>query len=153
MEEKIKNLAYYINLPYTIEITQDHSEDNPGWVARVKELPGCITQADSFDELEAMIKDAICSWIEVALEDGIPIPEPRLEDEYSGKFVVRLPKSLHRDLVERSEDEGVSLNTFVIDTLARAMGTHRQHTTIPKSDQLYSIEKSSHINRVIADKD
>jgi antitoxin HicB len=106
MEEKIKNLAYYINLPYTIEITQDHSEDNPGWVARVKELPGCITQADSFDELEAMIKDAICSWIEVALEDGIPIPEPRLEDEYSGKFVVRLPKSLHRDLVERSEDEG-----------------------------------------------
>lgn len=153
MEDNNKNLAYYMNLPYTIEITQDHSEDNPGWIASVKELPGCITQADTFEELEEMIKEAMRSWIEVALEDGISIPEPRMEEDYSGKFVVRLPKSLHRDLVELSEEEGVSLNTFVIHTLARAVGSHSQKTAKTKSDQLYRIEKGLKINRVIADKD
>ncbi len=39
-------------------------------------------------------------WLEVSLEQGDAIPEPRSEAEYSGKFVVRVPRSLHRDLAE-----------------------------------------------------
>ena len=142
-----------MNLPYRIEVTQDHSKDNPGWVANVKELPGCITQADTFEELEEMIKDSMRSWIEVALEDGLAIPEPRVEDDFSGKFVVRLPKSLHRELVELSDEEGVSLNTFVIQALARAVGSHSQQTATTKSDQLYRVDKGLKINHVIADKE
>ena len=74
-----KTLEYYMDLPYSIEVMRDTDEENPGWVAKIKELPGCLTQADTFEELEGMIRDAMHSWIEVALEDGIPIPEPRLE--------------------------------------------------------------------------
>jgi len=146
-----KKLDYYMKLPYRIEVTQDHSEENPGWVAKVKELPGCITQADTFEELEEMIFDALRSWIEIALEDGVTIPEPRSDAEYSGKFVVRLPKSLHRALVELSDEEGVSLNTFVIQALARAVGSPSQQTATTKSDQLYRVDKGLKINHVIAD--
>ena len=46
-----------------------------------------------------MIRDAMRGWLEVALEDGIPVPEPRPLEAYSGKFVARVPRSLHRDLV------------------------------------------------------
>jgi antitoxin HicB len=118
----MKTLEYYLNLPYKVEILQDFDAENPGWVARVVDLPGCITQADSFAELEEMIADAKRAWIETALEDGVEIPEPRLNEEYSGKFVARVPKSLHRKLVEIAGQEGVSLNQFVSTTLAAAVG-------------------------------
>jgi antitoxin HicB len=119
----IRTIDEYLALPYTIEVSWDQSDDHPGWFARVVELPGCMTQADTFEELEAMIKDAMRAWIEAALEDGQAIPEPRPVESYSGKFVVRVPKSLHRELVETAERDGVSLNTFVNVALARAVGS------------------------------
>ena len=97
----------YLNLPYTIEFIP--SPDG-GYAVAVKELPGCISQGDTAEEALAMIRDAMAGWIEIALEDSLPIPEPRQVESYSGKFVVRIPKSLHRRrAVEASENEGVSL--------------------------------------------
>ena len=121
MVEQNKDISYYLSLPYTIEIIRDKDEENPGWVAKVVELPGCLTQADTFEELGLMIEDAKRSWIEVALEEGIPIPEPHAE-EYSGKFVVRVPKSLHRELAEAAKRENVSLNAFITTVLSKAVG-------------------------------
>lgn len=116
-----KTVEDYLKSPYHIEIIRDEDEENPGWVARVVELSGCITQGDSFEELGEMIEDAMRGWIGVALEEGMPIPGPAPDEDYSGKFVVRLPRSLHRQLVETAEREGVSLNQFVNVALARAV--------------------------------
>ena len=69
-----------------------------------------------------MIRDAQRGWIEVCLEDGTPIPEPQHSEPYSGQFRVRLPRSLHRDLAERAEREGTSLNQTVVSMLSRAAG-------------------------------
>ena len=41
---------------------------------------------------------------------------------YSGKVNLRMPRSLHRDLARRAEEEGVSLNQFMVVALARAVG-------------------------------
>jgi len=122
MDEQNKDLSFYLSLPYTIEVIRDNDEENSGWVAKVVELPGCITQADSFEELGEMIRDAIRGWIEVGLEAGIPIPEPNTREDYSGKFVVRVPKYLHRELVKTAARENVSLNTFISTTLGKAVG-------------------------------
>ncbi len=117
-----KTVDDYLRLPYTIEVIRDDDDENLGWVARVVELPGCMTQADTFEELGDMLEDAMRGWITVALEDGQDIPEPSAEKSYSGKFIVRVPKSLHRELVEAAEREGVSLNTFVSTALGKAVG-------------------------------
>lgn len=69
-----KTLDEYLALPYTIEIIPD--EDDGGYVARVRELPGCITQADTWDELILMIEDAKRAWLESALAHHDSIPEP-----------------------------------------------------------------------------
>lgn len=122
MENLNKDMTYYLSLPYTIEIVRDNDESNPGWAARVVELPGCITQGDTFEELGEMIEDAMRGWIEIALEEDITIPEPRPQEEFSGKFVVRLPKSLHHELVEIADRENVSLNTFVTTALGKSVG-------------------------------
>ncbi len=116
--EKVKTLDYYMSLPYAVEVK--HDED--GYFAKVMELPGCMTWADTFEELGPMIEDAKLAWIEDALEDGDPIPEPRDVGEFSGKVNLRMPKSLHRDLVYRAEAEGVSLNQYMTTALARSVG-------------------------------
>ena len=113
-----RSVDYYMNLPYTIELQHDPEE---GWFVRVKELRGCMSQGDTAEEAIAMIREAMELWLEVALEDGLPIPEPRPEEGYSGKFVVRVPRSLHRDLVENAAREGVSLNQYINVALARAV--------------------------------
>lgn len=69
-----KTLDYYLSLPYTIEIIPD--QEDGGWVVKIKELLGCITQADEWDEILPMIEDAKKLWLESALEDGVLIPEP-----------------------------------------------------------------------------
>jgi len=63
-----------LSLPYTIEIIPDVDEGS--YVARVKELPDCITQAEMWDELDEMIREAKEDWLEVTLEYKHPIPEP-----------------------------------------------------------------------------
>jgi antitoxin HicB len=116
----------YLELPYTIEVVKDRSEKYSGWFARVVELPGCMTQADSFSELSTMIREAMAVWIETALEDGEAIPMPRTVEDYSGRFVIRIPKSLHKELVEMAEREGVSLNTYVNVALGKTVGQERK---------------------------
>jgi len=53
-------------------------------------------------------------------EAGRPIPPPSVEpaEGYTGKWLLRAPKSLHRRLAERAKREGVSLNTLAITLLA-----------------------------------
>lgn len=114
-----KTLEYYLGLPYTIELIR---QPGGGWFVQVKELPGCMSVGDTPDEAVEMIQDAMRLWIETALEDGEPIPEPRPLEDYSGRFVVRVPRSLHRDLVVQAEREGVSLNQYINTILARAVG-------------------------------
>ena len=53
------------------------------------------------------------------LIDSLPEPDVRSSrEEYSGKFVVRVPKSLHAALAAEAEAEGVSLNHLVVAKLA-----------------------------------
>ena len=129
----------YLRLPYTIEVIRDVGEEYAGWFARIVELPGCMTQADTFEELGEMIEDAMRAWIQTALEDGQKIPEPRPVESYSGKFIVRVPRSLHRALVEFANREGVSLNMFVSTALGKAVG----HMDLEKKSDGYTVGHSA----------
>jgi predicted RNase H-like HicB family nuclease len=112
----------YLKLPYTVEVQRDLSGDFQGWFAQVKELPGCMTQAERFEELESMVEDAMRAWIEIALEDGKDIPLPAAPDAYSGKFLLRMPRSLHRRLAEAAARESVSVNQFLNVALSDYLG-------------------------------
>ncbi len=112
-----KDLNYYLNLEYTIRLKKN---SDGSFFAEIEELPGCITEGDTEEETLRMIEDAKASWLSVALERNLTIPEPS-PDEFSGKFNVRVPKSLHRKLAYRAKEEEVSLNTLITTTLATAV--------------------------------
>ncbi len=112
-----KEVEYYMNLPYTVEIIK---YPDGGFFARIKELEGCMTEADTIEEAYEMIEDARRVWLETALEEGIeiPLPESMREGKYSGRILLRLPRSLHRKLAESARREGISLNSYIVSLLA-----------------------------------
>ena len=112
----VKNLDYFMGLNYRIEIVEDKEEG--GYALRCPELPGCITCADSIEEGIEMIEDAKLCWFESCLDNNIPIPEPIHLDDYSGQFKLRIPKSLHKTLAERSKQEGISMNQYCLYLLS-----------------------------------
>ncbi len=113
-----KTLEYYRNLKYPIHVEQ--TED--GWVAWHPDL-GRLTMAgvgESPQEAIEELNDFRIEIIEGWLEQGLPVPEPSATtDEFSGKFVVRLPKELHQLLAEKAKRDGSSLNQYVVYLLAR----------------------------------
>ena len=111
-----KDLAYYMSLPYRVEIIKDTDED--GYAAFIPELKGCITTGITEEDALESLKDAKAVWLSSALEDGDPIPEPDIMKEYSGEFKLRMPKSLHRLLMEKAREEGVSMNQYCVMLLS-----------------------------------
>lgn len=113
----------YLSAPYHIELVRDESQDvAPGWVAMVKELPGCIAQGDTQEEALGHLRDVMESWIEFMIEHGRPIPPPSPEPSYGGRILLRVPASLHERLAWEAQREGVSLNQYLLGVAAASVG-------------------------------
>ena len=111
------SLEYYLKLQYSITL---YSDAEGGYVAEIKDLPGCLTQGETLEETMTNINEARELWIETAYEAGDNIPLPSTDDSYSGKLMLRMPKSLHRRLSETAEREGVSLNQYIVSLVSTA---------------------------------
>src|SRR5579872_44089 len=114
-----KDVSYYMALAYTLILRRDEEGDV---VAKIEELPGCIShgkdEADALANLRAMQE----AWLEESLAAGHVIPEPEEEEPLpSGKWVQRVPRSLHKQLAKKAKSEGVSLNQFVTSLLSEAV--------------------------------
>ncbi len=68
-----QSLSSYLTLKYPITL---YSEDEGGYVAEIKDLPGCLTQGDTLEETINNINEARELWIETAYEAGDYIPLP-----------------------------------------------------------------------------
>ena len=80
--------------------------------AKLKTLP--VEEPDEIDR--AMLAEA------EAMDDGSTVSLEEFHktlDEYSGRLVLRIPRSLHRELKERAAAEGVSLNQYMLYKLSR----------------------------------
>src|ERR1700685_48847 len=113
---KHDSIEEYEALPYRMEISFDSASD--AWVVRYPELPGCTAHGVSPQAAIALGNEAKTLWFETALEEHQALPRPLGESEYSGKLVLRLPKTLHEAAARTAEREGVSLNAYLIHRVA-----------------------------------
>lgn len=114
----MKSIKDYMDLPYTKLVQEINDESGHYFYGRILELDGCQSTGNTVDELYENLNEAMEGYIEVKLENNIPIPEPEKVSDYSGKFNVRLPKSLHQRLAIEANNEGISLNQLVLYKLA-----------------------------------
>ena len=116
----MKTIEEYMALPYRMEIILDVEEG--GFTAWYPDLPGCLTCAETMEEIILSAQDAKRAWLEAAMADGVEIAEPSQDAvpaDYSGQFKLRLPKSLHRSLSLHAKQEGISMNQYCLYLLAR----------------------------------
>jgi antitoxin HicB len=112
------NLEYYLNLAYTKVVRRD---EDGHYIAHVEELPGCVADGDTEELAIKAVDDVKRAWIEECLSARKPVPEPTPDEVLpSGKWVQRVPRSLHLKLSRLAKTEGVSLNHLVATMLAEA---------------------------------
>ena len=100
---------------YPFEIHALPEEDGGGMLCTFPDIPGCMGDGETPNDALSDGLLALDSWLKTAQEFDDPIPEP---NSASGKFLTRIPKSLHARLISRAKMEGVSLNSLVQTYLA-----------------------------------
>src|SRR5438105_1129437 len=92
---------------YPIEVFW--SDEDEGYIATVPDLPGCSAWGTTEEEAVREVHNAAHVWLKVAVKMKREIPEPSVEANYSGKFLMRVPKRLHAELARAAKAQGVSL--------------------------------------------
>jgi len=103
-----------LRYPFTVEADPD-----VGYFISFPDLPGCMTQVEELDEIGPAAEEIRQLWIEAEYDQGADIPLPSAPGDYSGKFLLRVSRSLHRSLAMSAEREGISLNQYAATLLAR----------------------------------
>jgi antitoxin HicB len=111
-------------IEYPIVLRPLAKDEGGGWLAEVPDLPGCLADGNTPEEAMREATDAARSWIRTAkiYGDTIPAPSSTRRGSYSGRWLLRTPRSLHKRLSERAKAEGVSLNTLAVTLLAQGLG-------------------------------
>ena len=113
-----------MSIEYDFKMYPLSEEDGGGFYAEVPALPGCMASGDTPEETMEILSEAIESWKMAVTEAGGEIPSPTFyveENLPSGRFSLRMPATLHRDLIARAKREKESLNSLVVYYLTQAV--------------------------------
>jgi predicted RNase H-like HicB family nuclease len=146
MSKTKKITERYLKKPYSRILIPD--EESGTYTAVLLEFPGCIAQGDTPQEAYEYLEDAAKDWIAAALDLKQEIPSPSQSVSHGGKVLLRLPKSLHRQLALIAEREGVSLNQFIVSALAEKVGAFTLYDKLTeKMDQrMFQVATNTALN-------
>ena len=140
-----KDLNYFLALPYKIEIIPIPEDEGGGYLARLPQFGtlGIVGDGETKEEALADLEENQKDRFQQYIEEGLEIPEPDVDaEEYSGKFVARIPKFLHRELTQAAQKNGVSLNQYVCTLLAMNFQSDRMTETLTgMKDEIHSLNQ------------
>jgi predicted HicB family RNase H-like nuclease len=93
---------------YTYRVTW--SEEDHEYVGLCAEFPSLSWLAHTPEAALKGIREVVAGVVDDMRSHGEEPPEPIASRRYSGKFMVRVPPEVHRDLAIRAAEAGVSLN-------------------------------------------
>lgn len=136
--QRVSRSDAILRLPYARLIVP---ESDGTFRAEIMEFPGCIATGQSAPAALSALEDVAAAWIKAALEAGQPIPPPiETDNSFSGRLVLRIPKSLHKKATLIAERDGVSLNQFITSALSVSVGEkyNSQATAYVTSASIFS---------------
>jgi len=114
---------------YPFEVRPLSKDEGGGYAIMFPDLPGCRSDGATPEEAIENGRDALASWLAVAREFGDELPKPY--SALSGRFVQRVPRSLHAQLIAQAKAEGVSLNTLVVSIVSQGLGLRQVESARP----------------------
>ena len=103
------------------------ADEGGGFLISFPHLPGCMSVGDTMAEAKKNAADAVASYLASCRKHNDPVPEPGSGGPASGKYLARLPKSLHAALIERTESQGQNHRTSTNRESQRE--SRKNHTT------------------------
>lgn len=82
--------------------------------ARFAEINALEPESPTQEDLEAIERARSESP-----DDTVSLKDYKLQREYSGRLLLRIPKELHKQLIEAARENGVSLNQYALYKLAK----------------------------------
>src|SRR5471030_1455076 len=107
---------------YPFEIRPLSAGEGGGFLISYPDFSECIADGETVEDALKNGKDALKSTIAALKAKDLPVPAPNSGGIASGKFVARVPKTVHAQLTTRAKAEGVSLNTLVLTFIAQGLG-------------------------------
>lgn len=108
-----------------------NSKNEIEWVVEFPDLKGCSAVASTPEQALEEAKIAKEIWLEAYYEDHAKYPEPStVQIDYSGRLLLRMPKTLHKQLAEQAEEESVSMNTLCNTILAEGFVKKQRQFTL-----------------------
>lgn len=106
-----------MNAPqHRVELRPLTEEEGGGWLASFPDLPGCMSDGETPEEALHNAAEAETAWMAANKKWG------KAKAEKPARLVARLPRSIHHDLQERANEEGVSVNTMMVTLIAHGLG-------------------------------
>jgi len=102
---------------YTYRVTW--SEDDGQYVGLCAEFSSLSWLANSPEAALKGIRRLVAEIVNDMESSGEAVPEPIACRQYSGKFMVRVPPEVHRNLAIRAAESGTSLNRIVSSKLSK----------------------------------
>lgn len=107
---------------YPFEIRPLKADEGGGFLISYPDFNVCISDGETVEEAIENGRDALRETIAALEAAGHPVPAPNSGGVASGRFVARIPKTLHARLAARAKAEGVSLNALAASFLAAGIG-------------------------------
>ncbi|MFZ0992926.1 MAG: type II toxin-antitoxin system HicB family antitoxin [Candidatus Sulfotelmatobacter sp.] len=138
-----ERLQHYLRLNYPMEVV----EDEDGIVATIPDLPGCVSFGETIEGAVRNLKEIKELWIKGRIDSGQPVPEPSDVEDFSGKFVLRIPKGLHKSLDREAKRQGVSLNQYILHLLSERHATAKIERALEQSTPFLADLQSCYLHR------
>ena len=107
---------------YPFEVRPLSTEEGGGYLISFPDFAECISDGESVDEAIENGRDALKATVAALKAKKMSVPAPNSGGVASGKFVARVPKTVHAQLASRARAEGVSLNALVLTFIAQGLG-------------------------------
>lgn len=107
---------------YPFEVRPLSTEEGGGYLISFPDFAECISDGETVDKAIESGRDALKATIAALKAKKLPIPAANSGGVASGRFVARVPKTVHAQLATRARAEGVSLNSLVLTFIAQGLG-------------------------------
>jgi predicted HicB family RNase H-like nuclease len=110
---------------YQIIVYPVETESGTEWIARYPEVNNTGGSGATIEAAIADAKNNLKFELDLLAEEGKTPPKPYETPNYSGKISLRIPRSVHKQIAELSESEGVSINSLISAAVSGFIGQVR----------------------------
>lgn len=129
---------------YPFEMRRLSEDEGGGFLIALPDLPGLISDGDTYEEAIRNGREAFDEWIEGWQEIGRKVPLPNTDDDiHPAKFVLRMPHSMHLRVMTTAAAEGVSANLLLATIIAEGIGVRAPRKSIAEPKARYRVKSQA----------